>query len=199
MRIVKSTALMLLLFPTAALAQQVRVGARLGATWSSTLLQDVIVNPITVKSGIAPTLALAASIPTGKKYRVGLEGVFSTASVTAKENGVDTDLGSLRTASLMATAEGPLMVQDFYFRIGVGMLKYLPSEKVGIFQQGGPTRLTGNFTVEYRRTLGSGWEWVAAARYGRLGFTTKELQSRGFSRSQAVHRAGLEAGAARTF
>ncbi len=184
---------------TAASAQQVRIGARLGATWSSTLMKDVIVNPITVKAGIAPTLALTASIPSGKKYRIGLEAVFSTASVTAKENGTTTDQGSLRTATLMLAADGPLMVRDFYFRVGVGFLKYLPSDKTGIFLQGGPARITGNFTAEYRRILRPGWYGMGAIRYGLSSFTTKELQSRGFTRSQVVHRVGLELGVAKDF
>jgi len=194
-----NTSLILLALTTTASAQQVRLGARIGATWSSTLMKDVIIAPITVKAGIAPTLALSASIPGGRKYRLGLEAVFSTASVKATENGIDTDLGSLRTASLLLGAEGPLMVRDFYFRIGVGLLKYLPSEKTGIFQQGGPTRIIGNFTAEYRKSLRPGWEWVVAARYGLSSFTTKELQSRGFTRSQAVHRAGLEVGVVKDF
>lgn len=199
MRILKTTTLITIALATTASAQQVRLGVRLGATWSSTLMKDAIVAPITVKSGIAPTLALSASIPSGKKYRLGVETVFSTASVKATENGVDTDLGSLRTATLLLAAEGPLMVRDFYFRIGVGLLKYLPSEKTGIFQQGGPTRITGNFTAEYRKTLRPGLEWVAGVRYGLSGFTTKELQSRGFTRSQAVHRVALEVGVVKDF
>lgn len=180
-------------------AQQVRVGARLGATWTSTLLEDVIVSPIKVKAGIAPTLSLTASIPVGARYRMGLEGVFSTGSVHATENGQETDLGSLRTGSLMLMAEGPLMVKDFFWRAGVGVIKYLPSEKEGIFLQGGPSRLAGNFTVEYRRVIRTGWEGIGALRYGYQSFMTDELKSRGFTRAQAVHRVGLEAGVARYF
>ncbi|MEP7325930.1 MAG: hypothetical protein ABI836_08285 [Gemmatimonadota bacterium] len=199
MRIPPILSVMTFALATAASAQQVRIGARLGATWSSTLMKDVIVNPITVKAGIAPTLALTASIPSGKKYRIGLEAVFSTASVKAKESGTTTDLGSLRTAALMLAADGPLMVRDFYFRIGVGFLKYLPSDKTGIFLQGGSARITGNFTAEYRRILRPGWYGMGAIRYGLSSFTTKELQSRGFTRSQVVHRVGLELGVAKDF
>lgn len=199
MRILKTTSLIVVVLATSVSAQQVRVGARLGATWSSTLMKDIIVNPITVKAGIAPTLALSASISTGRQYRIGLETVFSTASVKATENGAESDLGSLRTATIMLAAEGPLMVRDFYFRIGVGLLKYLPSEKTGIFQQGGPTRIAGNFTAEYRKSLRPGLNWVVAARYGLSSFTTKELESRGFTRNQAIHRIGLEVGVVKDF
>lgn len=199
MRTLKTTAIILLTLASSATAQQVRLSARLGATWSSKLMEDVILNPIRVKAGIAPTLALSASIPTGKKYRLGLETILTTSSVKATENGAETDLGSLRTATFLLSAEGPLMIRDFHFRIGVGLIKYLPSEKTGIFQQGGPTRITGNLTAEYRKNLRPGLQWVAAARYGLHGFTTKELESRGFTRTQAIHRVGLEVGVVKDF
>lgn len=178
---------------------QVRLSARLGATWSSKLATDEIVEPIDVKAGIGPTLSVNASIPSGRKYRVGLETMFSTGSVKATENGSDTDLGSLRTASLLLTAEGPLMIRGVFWRVGVGFIKYLPSEKEGLFRQGGPTRLMGTFTAEYRKPLSPGWEGLASLRYGFHQFTTKELQAAGFSRAQSVHRVGLEVGVARYF
>ncbi|MEO8201920.1 MAG: hypothetical protein ABI679_15420, partial [Gemmatimonadota bacterium] len=158
---------------------QIRASARVGATWSSTLISDQIIQPIDVKAGIAPTLSLGISIPSGKKYRLGLEAVFSSGSVKASENGSDTDLGSIRTATVLLGAEGPLMIRNLYWRAGVGLMKYFPSEKEGLFRQGGPTRLTGNFTAEYRRPLSPGWEAVAALRYGYHQFITRELEAAG--------------------
>ncbi len=184
---------------TSVAGAQVRLSARLGATWSSTLITDQIVAPIDVKAGIAPTLSLGASIPSGQKYRLGLEATLSTGSVKTSENGSDTDLGSLRTGTILLTAEGPLMVRRLFWRAGVGFIKYFPSDKEGLFRQGGPTQVTGNFTVEYRKPLRAGWEGIAALRYGYHQFTTKELQAAGFSRAQSVHRIGLEFGVARYF
>lgn len=190
---------MLILIMVTPAPAQIQVAGRLGATWSSVLITDEIVAPIEVKSGIAPTLSLSASIPSGPRYRLGLETVLSTGSVHASENGVKTDLGSLRTAALLFTAEGPLMVRGFYWRGGVGLLKYLPSDKEGLFRDGGPTRLTGNLTAEYRKALRSGWELSGGVRYGYHQFITQTLESRGFSRAQVVHRVGLELGVARYF
>ena len=184
---------------TAASPAQVRLGARLGATWSSTLATDEIGTNIKVKTGIAPTLSLTASIPSGRKFRLGLETVLTTSSVEASDDQGTNDLGSLRTASLLLTAEGPAMFAGIYWRVGLGLIKFLPSEKQGLFLQGGPTRITGNLTAEYRKAIKPGWEFAAGVRYGIHQFTTKELQSRGFSRSQMVHRVGLELGAARYF
>lgn len=199
MRTFRITAFLLLTLASAAAAQQVRLGARLGATWSSTLMEDVIITPIRVKAGIAPTLSLSATIPTGKQYRLGLETILTTGSLSATDNGAETDLGSLRTATFMITAEGPIMIRDVFFRLGVGMIKYLPSEKTGIFLQGGPARITGTLAAEYRRLLRPGLNLVVGGRYGLHGFTTKELEARGFTRTQAIHRVSLEVGVIRDF
>jgi hypothetical protein len=183
----------------AVLPAQIRATARLGGTWSSTLAEDEIGTPITVKAGIAPTLAVGVSIPTGRKYRVGLETVFSTSSVEADDQLNTTDLGSVRTLTLNATAGGPAMLGGFHWQAGVGLIKYLPSDKEGLFRQGGPARIIGSFLVEYRRPLRPGWELSVGGRYAFHQFITKELESRGFTRPQAVHRAGLEVGVARYF
>jgi hypothetical protein len=182
-----------------ALTAQIRASAKLGGTWSSTLLEDEIGTPITVKTGIAPTLTLAASIPTGKKYRIGLETVLSTSSVEADDQATTTDLGSVRTLTLNLTGGGPAMLHGVFWQAGVGFIKYLPGDKEGLFRQGGPGRIIGSFLVEYRRALRPGWEWTVGARYAFHQFITKEMESRGFSRPQAVHRAGLEVGVARYF
>ena len=183
----------------ATVTAQVRPSARLGATWSSTLAEDEIGTPITVKTGIAPTLTLAATIPTGKKYRLGLETILSTSSVEADDQITTTDLGSLRTLTLNLTGGGPAMVRGVFWQAGVGFIKYLPGDKEGLFRQGGPGRIIGSFLVEYRRQLRPGWEWTVGARYAFHQFITKEMESRGFSRPQAVHRVGLEVGVARYF
>jgi hypothetical protein len=183
----------------AVLPAQIRGSARLGGTWSSTLAEDEIGTPITVKTGIAPTLALGVSIPTGRKYRLGLETIFSTSSVEADDQITTTDLGGVRTVTLNLTGGGPAMVRGFHWQVGAGFIKYLPGDKEGIFRQGGPARIIGSFLVEYRHALRPGWEWTVGARYAFHQFITKELESRGFSRPQAVHRAGLEVGVARYF
>ena len=181
------------------LPAQVRVGARLGGTWSSTLAEDEIGTQIEVETGIAPTVTLTASIPSGKKYRLGLETIISTSSLEATDDNGTADLGSLRTATLLATAGGPAMIAGLYWQVGAGVIKYFPGDKDGLFRQGGPLRLTGSFLLELRRPLRQGWEWSVGARYGFHQFITKELESRGSSRPQAVHRAGLEVGVARYF
>ena len=181
-------------------AAQVRGSVRLGATWTSALVKDQIVaSPITVKTGLAPTLTIGASLPSGKRYRIGMEALFTTSSLRAQEPGQTGDLGSLRTATLLLTAEGPTMVSHLHWRAGIGLIKYLPSDHVGLFQLGGPTRFIGSIGAEYVRPWKPGWEWLAGIRYSYHGFSTATLAARGFSQSESVHRVWLEAGVARYF
>lgn len=189
-----------LLLPLAAPAnaQEVRLSAGLGATWSSTLVTDQIVNPIDVNPGLSPTLVLGASIPAGERIRLGLQGSLSTGSLTAEEEGTGgTDLGSLRTAEILLAASGPAMVRQVYWQAGLGLLKYLPSEKQGLFLQGGPTRLLGSVGAEYRYPWKPEMDLTISARYTYHRFTTAELERRGFSRTQDVHRIALTVGIAR--
>lgn len=178
--------------------QDLRFSAGLGATWSSTLVSDQIINPIDVKPGLSPTLVVGASIPAGDRIRIGLQGSLTTGSLTATEEGAgDTDLGSLRTAELLLAASGPGMVRRFYWQAGLGLLKYLPSEEEGLFLQGGPTRLLGSFGAEYRYPWKPDIDLTISARYTYHRFTTTELERRGFSRTQDVHRIALTVGIAR--
>lgn len=176
---------------------QVRLAGGIGATWSSTLVTDDIINPIDVKAAIAPTLTGSASLPFGERIRVGLQGSLTSSSLSAREVGNDADLGSLRTGEILLFATGPAMVSHIYWKAGLGMLKYWPSEKQGLFLQGGPARLLGSVGAEYRRPWRAGLDFTISARYSYHRFTTDQLEARGFSRSQDVHRVMIGVGVAR--
>ena len=54
-------------------------------------------------------IALGATLPIGTQgYRVGLEGTLASGKFHSSESGSDTDLGTLRTATLQLGLEGPL-------------------------------------------------------------------------------------------
>ena len=100
--------LLLALFLTArapGLTAQTEYYARLGAVGATNLLHDVIVSEITVRQSIAPMLALGGSLPIGPKgYRAGLEGTLASGKYHSSENGARTDLGTLRTGTLLVDA-----------------------------------------------------------------------------------------------
>jgi hypothetical protein len=108
------------------LAAQTTYYARLGAVGASNLIRDVIVDEITVRQSIAPMLALGASLPISDRgYRAGLEGTLASGKFHSSESGTDTDLGTVRTGSVMLQLSGPLY-REFRWIAGLGGIKYWP-------------------------------------------------------------------------
>lgn len=170
--------------------------ARVGAVGASRLLRDAIVSEIVVRQSVAPMIALGGSLPIAPGYRAGLEATFSSGGYHAEERAVDTDLGTLRTGSILLALEGPLAT-SLRWRAGVGVLRYWPAEDTGVFLQGGTTRLLAGAGADYRRPVLPSWDLMASLRYDYHRFTTGELERRGFSLTQAVSRVSLSLGLAR--
>jgi hypothetical protein len=170
--------------------------ARLGLTGATKLLRDDILQEITLRQSLAPTFALGIAVPFTPLYRVGLEGTLTSSGYHSSESNTNTDLGTLRTASLMLGLDGPVWRQ-FRWRAGLGLLKYLPADNTGIFLQGGSTRFLVGAGLDYRRPIMNSWDVSAALRYDFHRFTTDELVTRGFSGTQGVQRVSLTLGLAR--
>ncbi len=199
-RMRKTTLLLALLLPagTSGLHAQTEYYARIGAVGASNLLRDAIVDEITVRQAIAPMVALGASLPIGARgFRVGLEGTLASGKFHSSESGTDTDLGTLRTATIMLGLEGPLH-RAFRWRAGLGGLQYWPADKEGIFLAGGATRFLAGAGLDYRRPLRPTWDLMGSLRYDFHRFTTDELKARGFSQTQAVSRVSLSVGLSRS-
>lgn len=188
--------LLALLLPAGvtSLQAQLEYHARLGAVGASKLLQDAIVQRITVRQSIAPMIALGASLPIGGQgYRVGLEGTLASGKFHSSESGSDTELGTLRTGTLQLGLDGPLR-GAFRWHVSAGGIKYWPSDNEGIFRAGGPTRLLASLGADYRRPVLPKWDLMASLSYDYHRFTTDELDARGFSQTQAVSRVSLSVG-----
>ena len=191
--------LLALLLPASAagLEAQTDYYARVGAIGTGTLLRDVIVSEITVEPSIAPMVALGASLRIAPLYRVGLEATFASGGFHSEEDGVETDLGTLRTGSLLLNLEGPI-TRDIHWRAGLGAIMYWPGDEEGIFAQGGATRWLAGGGADYRRKVMPRWDLMLSARYDYHRFTTDELDQRGFSSTQGVSRVSLSVGLARS-
>ena len=171
---------------------------RAGAIGATDLVQDRFLTDVKVRQSIGPMVALGASVPFGKRgFRAGLEATLTTGSFHSRESNVNTDLGTLRTGSLLVSVEGPIG-PALRWRLGVGGLKYLPADQEGIFRSGGPLRIVGGAGLDYRRPALSKWDLMVSARYDLHRFTTDELKSRGFSQAQGVSRLSLSVGLSRS-
>jgi hypothetical protein len=170
--------------------------ARLGVTWSTAIIRDNIVEEIEVTPQLAPTLALGASLPIAPLYRAGIEAAFTTSGYQSSEAGIETDLGTLRTGAVTLGLDGPI-ARDVRWRAGGGIIAYWPSEKRGIFLRGGTRRFVVGAGADYRRPVMVKWDLLASLRYDFHRFTTDELEARGFSQTQGVHRISVSLGLAR--
>ncbi len=195
----KPLLILALLLPAsaAALAAQTDYYLRVGAIGASNLLRDAIVSEITVRQSIAPIIALGGSLPIAPNFRAGLEATLASGGFHSDDNGVETDLGTLRTGSLLLGLEGPVTAR-VRWRAGLGALLYWPADETGIFQQGGATRFLAGAGADWRRPVHARWDVIASVRYDFHRFTTGELRSRGFSNAQAVSRVSLSIGLARS-
>ena len=187
---------LLLLAGSRALAAQTDYYARVGVIGAGTLLRDVLGTEITVRQAIAPMVAIGGAMPISPDYRAGIEATVSSGGFDSEQDGNETDLGTIRTASVLVGLDGPIW-RTVRWRVGLGGLFYWPSEDSGIFLQGGPIRFLVGAGADYRRPVLPSWDLMVSARYDFHRFTTDELDRRGFSQAQGVSRISLSVGLAR--
>jgi hypothetical protein len=180
----------------AALQSQVDYNARLGLTIATKLVRDIVIQQVEVRQSVAPTLVLGASLPIAPLYRAGLEATLTTSGYHSSEGNTETDLGTLRTGSVVLGLDGPVW-RRLRWRAGAGLIRYWPSEDSGIFLRGGNTQFLAGAGVDYRPPLSDKWELMLSLRYDWHRFTTEELKARRFSGSQAVQRISASIGLAR--
>jgi hypothetical protein len=179
-----------------ALHAQTDYYARVGAVWAGTLVRDLLGSEISVRQAIAPMVAIGASMPISPGYRAGVEATAASGGFEAEQDGGETDLGTVRTASVLVGLDGPIW-NSLRWNAGMGGLFYWPSEESGIFLQGGPVRFLVGAGADWRRPVMTSWDLMVSARYDFHRFTTDELERRGFSQAQGVSRISLSVGLAR--
>jgi hypothetical protein len=172
------------------LLAQTRYSLGFGLTAGTKLAEDRIFQDITVAQRPAPTFTLGLSTPVSAKERGSLEVSLGFGQTRIKEEGeADADGPDFKTLGLNLGVDGPV-IGPLRYRIGAGLIKYMP-DKEGFFRQGGPLLLSLGIGADapiYRRgNIGL----VARLRYDYQRFSTDELRSAGFSRTQDVHRVGL--------
>jgi hypothetical protein len=170
--------------------------ARVGAVGASTLVRDVLVTEIDVRQSIAPMLAIGASLPLSPSSRIGLEATLASGGFDATQDGSETDLGTIRTASLLVGLDGPIR-ESLRWRVGLGGILYWPSDDAGIFLEGGPIRFLAGAGIDWRKPVMPSWDLMVSGRYDFHRFTTDELERRGFAQAQSVSRVSLSVGLAR--
>ncbi len=173
--------------------------ARAGVTWSTDIVRDVIIQPVTTRPGLAPTLFGGVDLAFGARYRLGMELSASTASLTTTTPaipGSDIAQGRIWTLGALLNLNGDL-TGPLRWRAGLGLLHYSGPGDAGIFAQGGTTRALFGAGLDYQLTTGRRWNPVVSARYDYHRFATDELRSQGFGLEQGVQRISVSVGLTR--
>jgi hypothetical protein len=189
MRLLQATLALAALLP-ATLSAQARYSFGLGALGGTKLATDRIFQQIDITQRIAPTVTVGASLPVSPRERAGIEVSLGFGKTRIKEAGFSAYDGvSYKTLGFTAGVDGP-MYKKLRYRFGAGLMKYL-ADKEGIFRQGGPLLLTLTLGSDYPVFTSGKVGVVARFRYDYQRFSTDELRTIGFSRTQDVHRVGL--------
>lgn len=163
--------------------------AGLGARYSSALVHDSIVVPIDIQPGIGPAFAFAVSERTRGAWTPDATLDFSWAALQRHERGTTSKVTSLTTLAFTVGVSHAIK-PGLTGRVGAGALKYLPSQKAGLFRDGSGITAFGAVSLD----------WIPAAttrgigltlRYDVHGFTTPALRTEGFTARQIVHRLSL--------
>jgi hypothetical protein len=174
----------------AVLSAQTRYSFGVSATAGTKLVSDRIFQDISVEQKVAPTFTLGISTPVSSKERGSLELSLGLGQTQIKEEGIgESDGPDFKTLGLSLGVDGP-MIKPLRYRIGAGLIKYLP-DKEGFFRQGGPLLLTLGLGLDAPLYRTSSLGFVARLRYDYQRFSTDELRTAGFARTQDVHRVGL--------
>lgn len=177
------------------LAGQATVRLAAGATYSSALIDDGVLST-KLRQAIAPTVSLGLSYPTGKgPYRVVAEVTYarSALNVTTRDNVSQDRLAAVATVSTLVLAEGTVR-GALRWQLGGGAVFYEPSERQGVFQDGGTHRwmIAGGLT--WTRRISAAMDLLITGRLDTHMFTTDVLQARSYGGTQAVQRIGLLVG-----
>lgn len=190
-------ALLLLVAPAAVEAQLfVRLGG--GITGSTPFSRDFIVEPLTARQSLAPTVNAVVGWQLDGRHRVGVELRYALGNWEVDDRDYVDDLGALKTMTMGLFADGPLSV-PLRWEASVGVLRYQAERQVGVFSGGGGTPWIVGGGVAWHRAVSDGMALVASARYDFHGFNTPRLDAEGYASNQSVHRIGLIIALERSF
>ena len=177
--------------PPDRLSAQISIHVSAGARYTSTLVHDSLgIDAIATRPRIGPAFTAGVSTPLEERWSVEALLDFSTSGLESSFDGATTDLGTLGTLAFAVVVQrsitGPLAA-----RVGIGVLKELPSEDQGIFRSGaGTPAALATLGVAYRLPITMRYGLALDARYDAHRFSTPALAEVGFE-PRWVHRVAV--------
>jgi len=165
-----------------------------GAAWSSPLVRDEIVAPLTVAPQIAPSLALGASFPLNDRYRLGLRVGWARNDLVRTEQGETTAILPLTVWSGAVVLERAV-IRQVAAEARIGGLKYAPGGDTGgtIFDGDAPFVPSIGLGVRTWHPVSDRLQIGLHVAYDFHRFETQPLKSGGFTSARSVHRVTVSA------
>jgi hypothetical protein len=174
-------------YPPNRLSAQVVVHAAVGARYTTSLVHDSIVVPIDVRPAIGPALAIGISDRSRGSWTPNATLDVSWSALQRHESGTTAKITSLTTLAFTVGLRHDV-AQGFAGRVGFGVLKYLPSEKTGLFRSGSGLSALGTASLEWMPAATAQRGIGLVLQYDVHRFTTSALHAEGFTSPQLVHR-----------
>jgi len=181
-------------YPAIRLSAQVEVHLAAGARFTSTLVNDRITAPITVSARIAPAVTLTVLDRPRADGRwapdVSIDLSHGNVQVDDAGTGTTQTLTSLTTVAFTVGVRRALPA-GLEGRVGLGALKYLPGEQIGIFKDGVGLASLASIEVDYAPATVAQGRIGVSLRYDVHRFNTTALRSVGFADPRPIHRVAL--------
>ncbi len=177
------------LFTCIRLSGQASFHATVGVRYTSPLVHDSIVTSLEARADVAPALSAAFDLPLDGPWQLELLADLATSQVRRHDaGGATTPITRVWTIGL---ALGLRRHLESWLdgRLAVGALKYVPTESVGLFRDGGGSVIPyGSLAFDIAPPVAARHR-VALELAGDLHrFLTPALRSVGFIDSRVVYR-----------
>lgn len=172
------------------LPAQIRVGVRGGALATSALVRDSIVQPVSVRPGVAPNLGFWIESQLNAAWRVSAGLGMAWSRVSRHSPGSAEKVVPLTVWS--PTVGLTRRLGGAQVRASIGAVVYHPDHSDGnLFSEGAPIIPLLGLALGIEHEMINSIRYALELGYDAHRFTTTSLRNNGFSGEQLVHRLSL--------
>lgn len=193
-RLLAAGAIIQALHPPIRLSAQFEVHLSAGARLTTSLVKDQIIAPVSVGAAVAPALTLSVldrprpDSPWAPDVAIDLS--HSDVHVDDAGSGTTQTLTSLTTVAFTVGVRRTLP-SGLAARVGLGALKYIPGEQIGIFKDGVGLASLASIALDYTPATVAQGRVGVSLRYDVHRFNTTALRAVGFADPRLIHRVAL--------
>ncbi len=169
---------------------QLIIDLRVGATLTSNLVSDVIVDPVQVRPAVAPTVGAAVGTRLNPLYSVHLRGEWSRSNLQQHQAETSTTVLTLTMWQAAVALERHMTARVTAHGL-IGVLKYAPAAEgrdASLFRGDAPALPVAGIGASIVQPLTSEYAATLMATWAVHRFTTAPLRAAGFDGRRTVHR-----------